>query len=225
MRWTKCWLNPQAYGGPHQSSGGWERWYFLISADEVPGALSLVLGSPVQERPEYSGEIQFKAMENWGQKKSGQGLQELCSHRGAKQEKPSCCPHYADRQLVGLKRRHWGWTQHLWRWPWVYSLHWFPVLPLHDLGLQLRARACREESWMWCFTSHCDVIWGMNEKCYVSVRYCCYLGRWKEEVSAWVFIDAGWDCLIPGRNFPSLCFSLLIWLMLCDYLPNLSPGF
>lgn len=158
-------------------------------------------------------------------KKSGQGLQELCSHRGTKQEKPSCCPHQADRQLAGLKRRHWGWTQHLWRWPWVYSLHWFPVLPLHDLGLQLCARACREESWMWCFTSPCDVIWGMNEKCYVIVRYCCYLGRWKEEVSAWVFIDAGWDYLIPGRNFPSLCFSLLIWLMLCDYMPNLSPGF
>lgn len=134
-------------------------------------------------------------------------------------------PPAAHTKLAGLKRRHWGWTQHLWRWPWVYSLHWFSVLPLHDLGLQLCARACREESWMWCFTSPCDVIWGMNEKCYVSVRYCCYLGRWKEEVSAWVFIDAGWDCLIPGRNFPSLCFSLLIWLMLCDYLPNLSPGF
>lgn len=47
VRCTKHWLNCQAHGGYDQFSVGWERWYFLVSAGEVLGVLSLNLGSPV----------------------------------------------------------------------------------------------------------------------------------------------------------------------------------
>lgn len=70
----------------------------------------------------------------------------------------------------------------------------------------------------------CNLRW-MNEKCCVSVGFCCYLVRWKRVVLVWVFTGVVWGCSIPERNSHSPYSSLLFWLMLCDSLLKLSSDF